>query len=92
MYLLLVFAYWWILLHKPPLILSSTINSISIHINSIIIAYQYYNNSTFTSVFFKATCYSNPKAEGDFAGSNWQIFKYIFLNFQKHQPKVMHLF
>ena len=52
-YLLLDFAYWWIAINIPPLMPFSTLNNISISVNS----------SNFTSVFFKAACYTNLGTE-----------------------------
>ena len=57
---LLAFAYLLIERHIPPLIPFSTINSISTS----------FNNSNFTSVFYKAACQANPEAERNFAGSS----------------------
>ena len=46
--------------HIPPLIPFSTINRISMSVNS----------SYSTLVFFRATCHENPGAERNFAGSS----------------------
>ena len=53
-------SYIYYALHIPPLMSFSTINNISMSVNS----------SNFTSVFFKAACHANPGAERNFAGSN----------------------
>ena len=45
------------------------------------------NDSNFTSVFLKADCHANPWAERNFAGSNWYVFKQIFLMFSKTPAK-----
>ena len=55
----ITFAYLLIQWDILPLISCLTINSISI----------LFNNSNFTSVFFKAACQAHPGAERNFAGS-----------------------
>ena len=59
MYLLLAFAYQWIVWYIPPLIPFSANNNISISAN----------NSNRTSVFFKAAYHANQEAERNFAES-----------------------
>ena len=48
------------------------------------------NNSNFTSVFCKAACHANPKAERNFKVFKWWIFKLLFWGFQKHQLNLMY--
>ena len=66
-----------IVLHILPLMPFSTTDSISLSVN----------NSYFTSVLFKAACHANLGAERNIAGSNWWIFKQIFLKFSKTSAK-----
>ena len=72
--LLLAFSYWWIELHIPPLMPFSTIKNIQRSVKRF----------NFTWVFFKA---AKPGGEINFAGSNLQIPKRIFLKFSKTSPK-----
>ena len=64
-------AYLYIAWQIPPLILSSTINSISMSVN----------NSKFTPVFLKQACHAYPDADKEWAGSSSYISIHLSLKF-----------
>ena len=71
MHLLIAFTYQVIVWHVPTLIPFSTINNISMSVNS----------SNFTSVFSKADYYVDPGSVRKRAGSNSYISRHIFRKF-----------
>ena len=49
------------------------------------------NNSNFTFLFVKAADLANVGAKRNFKGSQWQVFKHIFLIFSDISAKMCHV-
>ena len=71
MYLLLVYAYWCMACHIPPLMPFSTISNILPSIN----------NSNVTSVIFRHACNANPGADKKYARSGSFISIHLLQKF-----------